>query len=292
MARDATSPPIRKVLARLIHSVFKRCCLDSSLDMAAQVSFYFALSIFPFLLVLAALAGWVPTIAGWEAFARWLADYLPARSQHMILTFMLSLSRGYQGFLSFGLLLTLWSASTGFLSLMDALTRAHGVKDERGYIKRRLIAMVATILTAVFVLLCFGIWNAGHALAAFISTDFSYAVLFEHQWMILRAIATFVVLWLAIDLVNHFLPGQHRAWRWVTPGTFFSVVSLFATSTLLNLYVTHASRMSSVYGALSGFIVMMLWIYLASLSLLIGAETDAAIKELRSNRLKPQRAGA
>ena len=105
-------------LIRLVRSVGLRCYRDSSLDMAAQVSFYFVLSLFPFLLLLAAIVGWVPTTIGWDVFARWLATYLPTRSQHAMLALMLDLSHGYGGFLSFGLLLAVWSASTGFLSLM------------------------------------------------------------------------------------------------------------------------------------------------------------------------------
>lgn len=76
-----------------------------------------------------------------------------------MLTLMLDLSRSYRSFLSFGLLLTIWSASTGFLSLMSALSQAYGEKDQRSYLKRRLIAMTTTILAAAFRVIWFGVWN-------------------------------------------------------------------------------------------------------------------------------------
>ena len=263
--------------------MIQRCYVDASFDAAAQVSFYFVLSLFPFLLMLAGLLGWLPTTTRWEEFATWLANYLPSRTQHTMLTIMLDLSRSYRSFLSFGLLLTIWSASTGFLSLMNALSQAYGTKDRRTYLRRRLIAMATTILAAAFLLIWFGVWNAGHFLVAIISQDFRYAVLFNRQWRILQGIVTFFVLWLGVDLVTYALPGGRKRWRWVTPGSVVSVLSLSLTSSALNFYMNHADNISRLYGTLTGFIVIMLWIYVANLSLLVGAETDAALTEFKTH---------
>ncbi len=261
----------------------QRCYFDASFDVAAQVSFYFVLSLFPFLLMLAGLLGWLPTTARWDGFAGWLSNYLPRRTQHTMLTIMLDLSRGYRSFLSFGLLLTIWSASTGFLSLMSALSQAYGKKDGRSYLKRRLIAMTTTVLAAAFLVISFGVWNAGHFLVAMISQDFRYAVLFDHQWRILQGIVTFFVLWLGVDLITYVLPGGHKRWKWATPGSVLSVLSLSLTSSALNFYMNHATNISRLYGTLTGFIVIMLWIYVANLSLLIGAETDTALTEFKTD---------
>jgi membrane protein len=284
MNRDRSSllRTIKTQFAWAIRSIVGRCYRDNSLDAAAQVSFYFALSVFPFLLVLAALVGWTITTARWEIFAEWLTTYMPRRTQHVMLAFMLELTKSYGKFLSAGLLLTLWSASTGFLSLMDALTRAYGMRDERSYVKRRFIAMCATILSAGFLILCFGIWNVGHMLAGMLASDFGNAVVFQYQWPIARGIATLIMLWLGVEMINYFLPGRHNRWRWITPGSVFSVLSLFGTSAVLNLFLSHSSRISRIYGTLTGFVVLMLWIYIANLSLLVGAETDTVVTELET----------
>jgi membrane protein len=285
MIKGASSLLKRKsaFAASVLHSIWGRCYQDNSLDTAAQVSFYFALSMFPFLLVLAALVGWIPTTTRWDAFATWLSNYLPTRTQQTMLTLMLDLSRNYGKFLSFGLVLAVWSASTGFLCLMEALARAYGLRDRRGYVKRRLIAMSATVLAAIFLVLCFWIWNAGHLLVISISTDFTRGVFFKREWTIVRAVGTLTMLWLAVNLIHHYLPGRHRRWHWLTFGSSLSVISLFLTSALLNVYVNHSGRMSRVYGTLTGFIVLMLWIYIANLSLLVGAETDTAVAELKTH---------
>jgi uncharacterized BrkB/YihY/UPF0761 family membrane protein len=248
---------VRPDLVWLVHRVIGRCYADAAFDAAAQV----------------------PTTGRWDAFAAWLTIYLPRRTQPTMLTMMLDLSHRHRSFLSFGLVLTPWSASTGFLSPMSALSLSRGTKDQRSYLKRRRIAMPTTISAAALLVIWLGVWNAGHLLVAVISQSFRCAVLFNQQWKILQGIATLLVLWLGVDTITGVLPGGRKKWRSVTPGSMLILLSLSAISSALNFYTNHAGRLSRVYGALTGFIVIMLWIYVANLSLLIGAEADAAVAE-------------
>jgi membrane protein len=265
----------------LLGKIWKRLDSDGCADLAAQVSFYFVLSLFPFLLVLASLLGWIPTTERWDAFAHWLTTYFPSQARLMVLTNMLELSHGYASFLSIGLLAAIWSASSGFVSLMEALSIAYGVKDGRSYLTKGIIATCATLVAAVFVVSSFALWNLGHVVEGLVTKDFRYFVLFQTQWRFARWIVSFVLLLLGIDLINYFLPARSRPWRWVTPGTIF-VASGFAIATLrFNSYVAYGSNVPKIYGALGGFIVLMLWIYAVNLIVLIGAETDTALHELR-----------
>jgi membrane protein len=277
----------RLSLPKLAAQIWRGCTCDSCLDLAAQVSFYFVLSAFPFLLVMSGLLGWISTTSKWAEFAVWLTSYMPMRTQHAVLITMLELGKGYGAFLSFGLILTIWSASTGFLSLMDALSVAFRVSEQRSYVKRRLIAMSATIVAAVFVVACFAIWSAGHSLASIISSNYSYAVLFPVEWKIARWVATLVMICLGVDLINYFLPGKHQRWKWISAGTTFTVVMFILASIVLNFYMTHNSAISRVYGTLAGFIFLMFWIYAGTLSLIVGAETDVALREMRAHGTAP-----
>jgi membrane protein len=271
----------------LLRKIWYRLNSDDCADLAAQVSFYFVLSLFPFFLVLASLLGWIPTTDRWDAFAEWLTAYFPEQARRIILTNMLELSHGYASFLSIGLLATIWSASSGFLSLMEALSVVCGVKDDRSYVKKRLIAVGATLVAAVFALLSFALWNFGHVVRGLVTSNLHYFILFQMQWKLARWIVTLALLFLGIDLINYFLPAEGRPWRWFTPGRTF-VALAFGVATLgFNFYVAHGSDIPKLYGALAGFIVLMLWIYAANLILLIGAETDTALREGR-----PHEAGA
>ena len=271
-----------RTLVFLLKRVAVRCYANDALNSAAQVSFYFVLSLFPFLLMVSALLGWVPTSSGWQTFARWLSAYFPARTQDTLLIMMLGLSKGYRGYFSFGLILTVWSSSTGFMSLMEALTRARGLRENRNYFKRRLIALSATLLGAIFLIAWFGIWSAGRTLVPLLLNRVNFVPHSESPSTFLRWFTTLLMFTAGVYLINYFLPARPKEKHELTPGTVLSVLCLSVLSSLLNLYMRHTTEIAQVYGTLTGFIVMMLWIYLASLSLIVGTETDTPVNEIRS----------
>ncbi len=244
------------------------------MDKAAEVSFYFVLSCFPFLMVMTVLIAWLHRTSGLSSFSYWLTDYMPTSARETVLTAMAQLSKGAAKYFSFGLLLTLWSASTGFLSLMDALTEVYGGKDGRSYAKRRGIAILATLVCAIFLFLCFDIWRIGHVLGGFVFRD---VISVDTQWTAIRWLVTLAMISFAVDLINYFLPGKRLPWRWVTPGSILTALCFVIASALLSLYANHNPNISRIYGTLTGFIVMMLWIYLVNLSILLGAQADAAV---------------
>src|ERR1700681_3935039 len=140
------STALRRGISEVIELTFSRVMEDNILDLAAQVSFYFVLSLVPFLIVLAAIVGWLPSTTLWQSFAQWITDYFPNRSRQAVLGTILDLTRGYTGYLSFGLLAAVWSASSGFMSLMEALSVACCGQDKRGYWRKRAVATVATLV--------------------------------------------------------------------------------------------------------------------------------------------------
>jgi len=273
--------PSRGRAVALLKRIIVRCYTNDSLNGAAQVSFYFVLSMFPFFLMIAALLGWAPTNAGWLTFARWLSAYFPARTQDTVLMIMLGLSKGYRGFFSFGLILSVWSGSTGFMSLMEALTRAYSLRETRNYFKRRLVALTATFVAACLLIAWFGIWTAGETLIALLLGKISYVPESKLLPMAFHGLTSLLMLSAGVYLINHFLPARPRAKHQVTPGMILSVLCLSVITSGFNFYMKHTSEISQVYGTLTGFIVMMLWIYLASFSLILGVETDSAINDLQ-----------
>ena len=272
---------LREFAARyldLVKKILADSLADNCLDLAAQMSFYFALSIFPFFIVVAALIGWLPSTTLWQSFAQWITDYLPTQSRRVIFETILGLSHGYTGFLSFGLLATLWTASSGFVSLMESLSVAYGGRDTRSYWKKRGIALIATMLMAVFLIASFGLLALGRRAALSLSDLVGTASTFHLEWVLMRWLATLALLCFAIDCVNYFLPKTSRPWRWFSPGTLVVAFGLFISLQSFNVYLRYFSNFPRVYGALAGFIVLMVWIYFLSLILLVGAETDRIIE--------------
>jgi uncharacterized BrkB/YihY/UPF0761 family membrane protein len=195
------------------------------MDLAAQMSFYFVLSIFPFFLVVAAIVGWLPSTNLWHALVQWITDYLPQGSRHLLFSVILDLTNGYTRFLSAGLLVTLWTASSGFVSLMEALSVAHGRRDTRNFWKKRLIAIIATLVSAIFFLAIFGLASMSRGAAGMLSDHLRALTVSKAAWEIARWLANLLLILLAISLANYFLPDAKRAWRWLTPGTSFVAVT-------------------------------------------------------------------
>jgi membrane protein len=266
------------LLARIWHRIQS----DNCFDLAAEISFFFSLSFLPFCLVLAMVVGWLPSTLLWKPFATWIVTYLPADSQHLIFSTILGLVDYSTGFFSFGLITALWSASSGFVSLMESLSVVYAGRDSRSFWHKHVIAACIALLAMVFALACFGLAAFGHW-----GYEWSAHVLGRWTpsrpiWEFCRWIFTLVVLCLAVDLVNFVLPDARRRWHWLTPGTAFVVLTLVASSAGFNLYFRHFTAYPRVYGTLGGFIVLMLWIYTANVILLIGAETDREIEMLAS----------
>ena len=97
---------------------------------------------------------------------------------------------------------------------------------------------------------------------------------------IARWLVTLLLMCLALDLMNQFLPNRDRPWRWITPGRLFVAIMFVLASFGFNVYLRYFANYPRVYGALAGFIVLMMWIYIASLILLVGAEIDNNLERL------------
>ncbi|MGA7622139.1 MAG: YihY/virulence factor BrkB family protein [Candidatus Acidiferrales bacterium] len=273
--RDTENSPPRPDLFRRI---WDQVQADDCIDLAAQISFYFILSLFPFFLVMATIVGWLPSTALWKSFATWMVTYLPIESRSFVFSIILNLSGGSKGILSVGLATTIWSASSGLVSLMESLSIAHGRRDSRSFWRKHAIAVCFTFLAALFALACFGLMTLGRwgsGIIPWLSNGWNLPGAF---WEAGRWAATVVLMCVGVDLANYFLPDRRRSWHWITPGTAFAVLMLVIATVALNLYVLHFPSYPRIYGTLGGFIVLMLWIYIANFILLVGAEIDHQIE--------------
>jgi len=268
-------------MGAVIRHVWDRVDHDDCLDLAAEVSYYFVLSLFPFFLVIAAIVGWFPSTVLWHSFTEWVVTYFPRLSQNLVLSTMLELRNVFKGVLSAGLVMTVWAASSGFMSLMRALTTAHGKKEERSYWKRRAIAIGATLGAAGFFLFSFAFWTAGKWAALNLATSFQQLLTWQAKWKVAWWVLTSLLMLFGIDLLNYFLPAGSHRWRWISPGTAFVALTFAAGTAGVNLYVRFSPMLPRVYGTFAGFIILLTWIYVATLILLIGAEIDSALEELR-----------
>jgi membrane protein len=257
---------------------------DNCIDLAAQMSFYFILSAFPFLLVVASVIGWLPSTNVWHNFAEWISHYLPPYARPAFFHTVLGLTHGYSSFLSVGLIAMIWSASSGFVSLIQSLNVAHQVRETRGFWKQRLIAVTAAALAAIFLFGSFGLLTGGRLAVTLIAQGMPSIQRFRVWFELARWVTTLALLLIGLDLVNHYLPNRKQRWRWYTPGILFVMALFVGTAFGFRVYVQDFTNYSKVYGALSAAIILMLWVYAFSLILLIGAEIDHALELMKGQQ--------
>jgi membrane protein len=272
----------RKFYWTLLKKVWADVQMDNCVDLAAQMSFYFILSVFPFLLVIASVIGWLPSTNVWHDFAQWISHYLPPYSRSAFFHTILGLTHGYSSFFSLGLIAMIWAASSGFTSLMASLNIAYEVKESRGFWKRRVIALAATVLAAVFLIGSFGLLTVGHWAVGLLSENLTWVHRFRTWFEVGRWITTVGLLVIGLDLMDYFLPDRKRHWRWLTAGRVFATTMFVGTSLGFDVYVVKFANYSRVYGALAGAIILLLWIYAFSLILLVGAEIDNSVDRLEA----------
>ncbi|HUI42191.1 MAG TPA: YihY/virulence factor BrkB family protein [Terriglobia bacterium] len=264
----------------VVRSVWAKSGADNCLGVAAQVAYFFVLAVFPFFIFLAALAGYLPITGFWRDFVAWVTRYFPHDSQVLILNTVLSLTQSRQRFLSMGFAGATWAAATGVVMLIRGLDTIYGVRESRGFWKIYGLAVVMLFVLSFFFLGSFAVFAAGDRLDLSLAARLSPRFPAEGIADVARVAVSLLLLNLGVSLMNYALPNGKRPWRWVSAGSIFVAAVFIPASAGFGFYVSHCNYYPRMYGALGAFVIFMVWTYLASLILLVGAELDSEMTRL------------
>jgi membrane protein len=245
-----------------------------TLNQAAVVAFYAMLSLVPLLSLILAFALGGRTGVAQQILA--LCDRLmPREAYHLVRGQIDKMQSGNPvGLLSLSLVILLWSASSLFVAVMDTTNVAYGVRDTRPWWKRRLMAIVLTLLETILIisaLLAIAVWPEVASWLGYVGTTKALTIVV--QWFVVVA-----ALLTAFAAAYYFGPHVEQDWEWITPGSTFGVLVLIVASLGFRLYLHFGNTYSETYGALAGVVLLMLWLYLAALALLVGAEINCVIE--------------
>lgn len=237
---------------------------------AAALTFYGILALFPFLLLIVTLASLVIQPEQVQALLGALGRELPPVLSRLPSAQLAQLTSGpSRGLLTFSALTALWSATAGVVSLMSALNTAYGVTEGRPRWRIYGTALGMVLAGAVLALLAGFIAVAAPALASWLGAPWTSLV----GWLRLPvATLLMMILWATIYSV---LPDTRRKFKFMTPGSITGVLVWLAASLGFSFYVSHFSTFGIAYGALGGIIVLLLWMWISSLALMLGAEINA-----------------
>jgi membrane protein len=274
--------PERISIKEFSKRIWKEIDVDNVPGLGAQTSYYFVLALFPFLIFLAALVGSLPFTSLWDEVLTWITQNLPWETRQLILQTVTGLAHGRQSFLSIGLLGTAWAACTGLMNLMCSLNTAYEVRETRSFWSRLGLAFIMLFVLTFLLVGSFGLLSAGDWFGIWLVNRAGPSFPVITLWFVGRWVVSLVLLALAVAIVYHTLPNLRRPWHCFTPGTVF-VILTWAPSTLgFNLYVRNFASYNRTYGALGAFVILMVWMYITSLIVLVGAEMNCELRKMRA----------
>lgn len=249
---------------------------DNILGRAAELAYYFLLALFPMLIFLTSLVGFLPGLR--EAIFTGLAKFVPGDAMRLVSETISDVTRRRSGgLISFGVLGALWAASGGVTAVMGTLNTAYDAREERSFWKVRLIAIGLTVLLALLVVGGTALIMFGDRFAAWLAAQLGIGTTFTIIWGIIHYLVGLALLFLGLELIYYFGPNVEQDWEWITPGAVFAVISMVVASLLFSLYLRFAPDYSATYGSLGAVVVLMLWLYLMGAVILIGGEINAEI---------------
>src|SRR6185369_16830414 len=255
---------------------------DEILDRSAALSYYFLGAIFPLLLILFSILGLLATPGSQirETIMRYANVVLPGSASGLIqqtLDQIMNASGG--GKISFGILLSIWSASAGVVAVMSALNVVYDVRESRNYLRVRATAIGLMLGMSICILLGSALALFGGSFAEWLGNRFALSTAFVVGWKILQWPIVAAALLMAFALLYYYGPNiRDQRWEWVTPGSILGLALWLGTSLLFKLYLHYFNSYSATYGSLGAVIILLLWFYVTGISLLLGAEVNSEIE--------------
>jgi membrane protein len=250
-----------------------------TLAMAAGMTFYVLLAIFPAFAALVSVYGLFADPSAIGQHLNDLSNVLPGGATEVIgdqLQRLTSQPPSKLGFaLFFGLAVSLWSANAGMKALFDALNVVYGEKENRGFIKLNVISLAFTIGALLFMALALAAITilpvVLNALGLATATEWLIEL---GKWpLLLTGVA------LGIALVYRYGPSREKPqWRWVTWGSAVAAIAWLIMSLLFSWYSANFGSYDKTYGSLGAAIGFMTWMWLSSTVILVGAELDAEME--------------
>lgn len=252
---------------------------------AAALAFYLTLAIFPAMIFVMALIPYLPVAHVDQAIMDLLRQTLPGSAADLFANVVGEVTSHRRGaLLSLGLAFALWSASTGMYAVMQQLNIAFHVAERRPFLKARAVAIVLTIVYFVLVLGAFSLIVLGGVVQEWIGRQVGFTSALLDFFIVFRWVVIVLGLWLAVALIYRFAPNRRQPFRFLSWGAATATILLIGASVGFSIYTANFGNYSAVYGSVGAVIVLMLWLYLAGLVILVGAEINVVRERDQGDR--------
>lgn len=261
-----------------LKELYQRITEDDIFGLSAQLAYFFLLSLFPFLLFLMTLIGYLPIDQ--SIVISFIETYAPGQITDLINQNVSELMNDQNGqLLSIGIIGTLWSASNAINAIMRGFNQAYDVDEDRSFIVSRLIAIVLTIAMVLVICIAFLLPIFGKMIGVYIFTFFGLSAGFLSVWETLRWVVSSVVFFIVLVALYKLAPNKRIYFKNAVWGALFATIGWQLVSLAFSFYVSSMGNYSATYGSLGTVIVLMIWFYISGVIIMIGGAINAILKK-------------
>ena len=257
---------------------------DQCTDLAAALTYYSVLALFPALLALVSMLGLVGQRGKTDELVGVLSDMGAGSVADTIKGPLQQLTENSSAglVLIIGIVGALWSASGYVGAFGRAMNRVYEIREGRPFWKLRPVMIVITLIAVILAgLVAIGLVVSGplaRAIGDAIGLGETTVTVWNiAKWPVLLALAALVVAILYYATPN----VKQPKFRWISVGAAIAIITWVIASALFGLYVAQFSNYNKTYGSLAGVIIFLLWLWITNLALLFGAELDAEMERGR-----------
>ncbi|AKT51159.1 YihY/virulence factor BrkB family protein [Arsenicicoccus sp. oral taxon 190] len=277
---DLPSPHWKYALKR----ASKEFSIDQCTDLAAALTYYAVLSLFPAILALISLLGLFGQDAGTVDKMLDAVRQLSPQAVDTLGPIIKEISgSSASGFaLVIGLLSALWSASGYIGAFGRAMNRIYDVSEGRPFLKLRPVQLLVTLITLVLVALGGVMLVVSGPVAEWVGNLIGLGDTAVTVWNIVKWPVIAIIVILVIALLYYATPNvKQPKFKWFSPGAALAFVVWILASVTFGFYVSHFGSYNKTYGSIAGVIVFLLWLWITNLALLFGAEFDSEVERSR-----------
>lgn len=294
--RTAPSPPQSTSSAlfgglgfiEITRRIYDEVLADDCLGRAAQLAYYFLFALFPFLLFLTTLLGYLPFPNLLDNIMLLLARALPREALVLIQDNVRTLvTQPKGGLLSFGIIAALWTSSSAIMAIIVGLNRAYDVEESRPWWKVRIVALLLVVGSSLFVIAATVLLIFGPQLGTWLASSVGLGNVFAVVWNIARWIIILTCLIVALASLYYFAPDVEQKWRWITPGSVCAVIGWMLASLSFAYYVNNFGSYNTTYGSIGAVIMLLTWMYVTGFFILVGGELNSELEHAAAKGKKP-----
>jgi membrane protein len=260
---------------------------NHTMAFAAALSHYFVLSLFPLLIFMSALVAYVPIPGVFNQILGMLARVVPPDSMGLVRKILADVVLSRHGsLLTFGIVFTIWSSSSGLAAMIEALNVAYDVPETRRIWTTRALAIGLTFLIGFLLLVALGVLIAGPKFGGWLAEKIEISQVFVAVWPFVRWSVAIGFTVVAVELLYFWGPNIRQKFQSTLPGAVIAVAGWIGLSYLLGIYFRHFAHYNTTYGTLGAAIALSVWFYWTSFIILVGAEFNSRLlQEVGEERL-------